>query len=44
MAEITKLKIKHNADGSYTVTVDDKDYECADTDAMLHFLEDIGMR
>lgn len=41
---MTELKIEHNADGSYTVTVDGKDYECADTDAMLHFLEDIGMR
>lgn len=44
MAEITELKIKHNDNGSYTVTVDGKDYECEDTHAMLHFLEDIGMR
>lgn len=41
---MTELKIEHNADGSYTVTVDGKDYECEDTYAMLHFLEDIGMR
>ncbi len=44
MAEITELKIEHNNDGSYTVFVDGKGYECEDTDRMLHFLEDIGMR
>lgn len=44
MAEITELKIQHNDDGSYTVFVDGKACECEDTDAMLHFLEDIGMR
>ncbi len=44
MAEITELKIESNADGGYTVTVDGKAYECEDTHAMLHFLEDIGMR
>lgn len=38
------LKIESNADGSYTVTIDGKDYECEDTDRMLHFLEDIEMR
>ena len=35
---------KSNHDGSYTVTVDGKDYDCADTHEMLHFLEDIEKR
>lgn len=38
------LTIESNHDGSYTVTVDGKDYDCADTHEMLHFLEDIGER
>ena len=35
---------KSNHDGSYTVTVNGKQYYCADTHEFLHFLEDIGCR
>ena len=35
---------KSNHDGSYTVTVNGKQYYCENTDAFLHFLEDIGER
>ena len=44
MAKNDGLKIESNDDGSYTVTVDGKDYDCADTHEMLHFLEDIEKR
>lgn len=33
---------KSNHDGSYTITVNGKQYYCADTHEFLHFLEDIG--
>lgn len=33
---------KSNHDGSYTVTVNGKQYHCADTHEFLHFLEDTG--
>lgn len=41
---MTGFEAQHNPDGTYTVTIDGKQYECADTDAFLHFLEDIGLR
>lgn len=44
MVKNVGLKIERNDDGSYTVTIGGKDYDCADTHEMLHFLEDIGER
>ena len=38
------LYVHGNHDGSYTVTVNGKQYYCADTHEFLHFLEDIGER
>ena len=44
MAKNDGLKIESNDDGSYTVTVNGKQYYCADTHEFLHFLEDIEKR
>ena len=44
MAKTNGLNIESNDDGSYTVTVNGKDYDCADTQELLHFLEDIEKR
>ena len=44
MAKNVSYEIKNNHDGTYTVFVNGKGYHCADTDEMLHFLEDIGER
>lgn len=44
MAKNVGWEAKSNHDGSYTVTVNGKQYYCADTHEFLHFLEDIGER
>lgn len=44
MAKNIGWEAKSNHDGSYTVTVNGKQYYCADTHEFLHFLEDIGER
>lgn len=44
MAKNVSYEIKNNHDGTYTVFVNDKGYQCADTHEVLHFLEDIGER
>lgn len=36
------LTIKHNEDGTYTVTVDGTVYEIEDSYELAHFLDDIG--
>lgn len=44
MARNVSYEIKNNHDGGYTVTINSKQYYCENTDALLHFLEDIGER
>ena len=38
----TVTRIEHRSDGSYIITVNGKDHECEDTQAMLNFLEEVG--
>ena len=38
----TVTRIEHRSDGSYIVTVNGKNHECEDTQAMLNFLEEVG--
>lgn len=38
----TVTRIEHRSDGSYIITVNGKDHECEDTQAMLSFLEEVG--
>ena len=38
----TVTRIERRADGSYIVTVNGKNFECEDTQAMLSFLEEVG--
>ena len=38
----TVTRIEHRSDGSYIVTVNGKNFECEDTQAMLNFLEEVG--
>ncbi len=42
MAKNVGCEAKSNHDGSYTVTVNGKQYYCTNTHEFLHFLEDIG--
>ena len=38
----TVTRIERRSDGSYIVTVNGKNFECKDTEAMLNFLEEVG--
>ena len=38
----TVTRIEHRSDGSYIVTVNGKNHECENTQAMLNFLEEVG--
>ena len=38
----TVTRIERRPDGSYIVTVNGKNFECEDTQAMLSFLEEVG--
>ena len=38
----TVTRIERRSDGSYIVTVNGKNFECEDTQAMLNFLEEVG--
>ena len=38
----TVTRIERRSDGSYIVTVNGKNHECKDTEAMLSFLEEVG--
>ena len=38
----TVTRIERRPDGSYIVTVNGKNHECKDTEAMLNFLEEVG--
>ena len=38
----TVTRIEHRSDGSYIITVNGKNHECEDTQAMLNFLEEVG--
>ena len=38
----TVTRIERRSDGSYIVTVNGKNHECEDTQAMLNFLEKVG--
>ena len=38
----TVTRIEHRSDGCYIVTVNGKNHECKDTQAMLSFLEEVG--
>ena len=38
----TVTRIERRSDGSYIVTVNGKNHECKDTQAMLNFLEEVG--
>ena len=38
----TVTRIERRSDGSYIVTVNGKNYDCDDTQAMLSFLEEVG--
>ena len=38
----TVTRIERRSDGSYIVTVNGKNFECEDTQAMLSFLEKVG--
>ena len=40
----TVTRIERRSDGSYIVTVNGKNHECEDTQAMLNFLEEVGDR
>ena len=40
----TVTRIERRSDGSYIVTVNGKNHECEDTQAMLNFLEEVGGR
>ena len=38
----TVTRIERRSDGSYIVTVNGKNYDCDDAQAMLNFLEEVG--
>lgn len=38
----TVTRIERRSDGSYIVTVNGKNHECEDTQAMLNFLGEVG--
>ena len=38
----TVTRIEHRSDGSFIVTVNGKNFECENTQAMLNFLEEVG--
>ena len=38
----TVTRIERRSDGSYIVTVNGKNHECENTQAMLNFLEEVG--
>ena len=38
----TVTRIERRSDGSYIVTVNGKNHDCEDTQAMLSFLEEVG--
>ena len=38
----TVTRIERRSDGSYIVTVNGKNHECKDTQAMLNFLGEVG--
>ena len=38
----TVTRIERRSDGSYIVTVNGKNHDCEDTQAMLNFLEKVG--
>ena len=38
----TVTRIERRSDGSYIVTVNGKNHNCEDTQAMLNFLEEVG--
>ena len=38
----TVTRIERRSDGSYIVTINGKDHECEDTQAMLNFLGEVG--
>ena len=38
----TVTRIERRSDGSYIVTVNGKNHECENTQAMLSFLEEVG--
>lgn len=38
----TVTRIERRSDGSYIVTVNGKNFECEDTQAMLNFLGEVG--
>ena len=38
----TVTRIERRSDGSYIVTVNGKNHDCEDTQAMLNFLEEVG--
>ena len=38
----TVTRIERRSDGSYIVTVNGKNFECENTQAMLNFLEEVG--
>ena len=38
----TVTRIERRSDGSYIVTVNGKNFECEDTQAMLNLLEEVG--
>lgn len=38
----TVTRIERRSDGSYIVTVNGKNHECEDTQAMLSFLDEVG--
>ena len=40
--ENTVTRIERRSDGSYIITVNGKNFECEDTQAMLNFLEEVG--
>lgn len=38
----TVTRIERRSDGSYIVTINGKNHECENTQAMLNFLEEVG--
>ena len=40
--ENTVTRIEPRSDGSYIITVNGKNFECEDTQAMLNFLGEVG--
>lgn len=41
---MNETRIERKPDGGYIVTINGKDYECADTKAMLNLLEEMNKR